>query len=69
MEKQVYTLLNELYSGYFERMFSFEAKDETEAISKAKKWARYHSYGMNEVKVELATENEAKNCLHNEYVD
>ena len=69
MKKQVYTLFNQLYKGYFEPIFAFEAKDEVEALSKARGWARYHSYGRDDVKVELATEHQAKNWLHNENVD
>jgi hypothetical protein len=50
----------------FGHKFSFNAKDMDEAISKAKKWCRYHSYSFDDYSVEETTE---KKYMHNEYVD
>lgn len=50
-------------------VFSFNAKNENEAQSKAYGWARYHSFSRNDVRIRPATEHEAAYWLHNEWVD
>lgn len=63
-----FTLYLRMYDDEWEARFAFEAKDEAEAISKAKGWARYHSFSQRDVKVKPATPHEAQHWLHNEYV-
>ncbi|MCP3966687.1 MAG: hypothetical protein GY718_10105 [Lentisphaerae bacterium] len=54
---------------YFEDepKFAFHAKNDEDAISKAREWARYHSFPQSDVGVKPATENEKVNWLHDEY--
>ncbi len=50
-----------------ESKFSFHAKDEQEARSKAFVWCRYHSFDRSDVRVRHATPDE-KNNIHNEWI-
>lgn len=53
----------------FGRKFSFNAKDEADAISKAKGWCRYHSHSWSDYTVLEANEPYKYEDLHNEYVE
>ena len=64
-----YTLEQELYEGYWQAEFAFDATSQEDAEKKAYYWARYHSFPTSTVRVREATENEAVNWLHNEYIE
>lgn len=52
------------------RRFSFNAENLEEAISKIKKWCRYHSWNYDERIKEVREISEINpRDLHNEYVD
>ena len=69
MDMAKFTLYEKMFEGLREPKFAFDAKDEQEAVRKARGWARYHGMSHTDVSVKPSTENEAKNWLHNEYVD
>ena len=66
---ETYTLEEIMYDDYFTPKFAFHATSEQDAMSKASRWARYHSMPNTSVRVRKATENEAANWLHNEYIE
>ena len=49
--------------------FSFNAENDQDAENKAQDWALYHGLCYREdVRVRKATDHEAENWLHNEYL-
>ncbi len=64
-----FTLYLKMFEGCHEPRFAFDAKDEKDATTKARGWARYQGMSHTDVSVKPSTDNEAKNWLHNEYVD
>lgn len=65
MKKKTQQKTFALICNTFGRKFSFNAKDEQDAISKAKGWCNYHSHSFNDYKVEETTDS---HDLHNEYI-
>ncbi len=65
---KTYTLLKEMYEGYFAPQFAFHAKDISDAKSKAIGWAYCHGMIRTDVDVRTSTDEEAANWLHNEYI-
>ena len=63
-----YTLEETLYVGYFAPKFAFDADSLEAAQGKARNWARYHGLPLDDVRVREATDDEAANWLHNEYI-
>ena len=68
-ETKTYTLEERMYDDYFAPKFAFNATSAEDAESKAFRWARYHGFVNTDVRVREATENEAANWLHNEYIE
>lgn len=64
-----FTVEVKFYKDSWEARFAFEAKDEGDALSKARGWGRYHSFPVDTVRARKATEHEAIHWLHNEYVE
>ena len=49
--------------------FTIHAKNKDDALSKARKWARYHSFGINEVMVKPATGvHRSPSRIHDEWI-
>lgn len=67
-EMKTYTLEIKMYEEEYSPRFSFNAKNEGDAKDKASSWARYHGMIRDDFRVREATENEAENWLHNEYI-
>lgn len=65
----IYTLELELYAGHFGAKFAFSATSSNDARIKAQNWGRYHGYSPGRIRVREATETEAENWLHNEYIE
>lgn len=68
---KTYTLISILSIDYETALFSFHAKDFTDANHKAIGWAYYHGRTRHDVKTRLATAGETVNVnfLHNEWVN
>lgn len=64
----VYTLLIEMYKGYFDPRFAFHASDDADALNKAHSWALYQGMSCQDVNVRVATAQEATHWLHDDYL-
>jgi len=63
-----YMIELELYTNLWYDKFCITATNADDATCKARAWGRYHSFNSNIVRVRPATNDEAHNNIHNEYV-
>lgn len=61
-------IVQELAVGMWFDKFNITADTEAEALSKAKRWARYHGASSYSVKVRLSTANDERFGLHDEWI-
>ena len=64
-----FTVYKRMFEDNYQPNFAIDAENESEALSKARTWANYHSMSRLDVMVKPSTEREATYWLHNEYVE
>jgi hypothetical protein len=69
MIMQAYTIEINMYDDNWEPRFVFNARNDQEAGDKLNRWNRHHSFSDCDTRIRPATQNEAINWLHNEYID
>ena len=66
--QQIFTLSSQMAPNEWIQRFNFHAASESDATSKAKRWARYHSFSTDDVKAETPDGYSAQFQIHDEWM-